>query len=66
MEDLLRSLAMYGHQTRLVPAEQILTSSLLDFETLIPRVLSDTEIENIESILHRLLKIKKCRHSFKF
>ena len=59
MDDLLKTLSGYAKQSRLVPAEQILMTALLDFEALVPKQLSDSELENIESVLLALFNINK-------
>ena len=59
MNDLLKTLSGYAKQSRLVPAEQILMTALLDFEALVPKQLSDSELENIESVLLALFNINK-------
>ena len=64
MEELLKTLAVYAKQSRLVPAEHILTNALLNFEKLVPVEMSDNERENIEKVLLSLFTINKGHLSF--
>lgn len=64
MEQLVNTLISLSKQSRLVPAEQIITSSLLDFEKIVPAKLAEKNFLNIEAPLIALLSINGGTISF--
>ncbi|OHT15167.1 hypothetical protein TRFO_14340 [Tritrichomonas foetus] len=57
MEKFLASISALSAQKRLYPAEQIITSAINDFELLVQSNKSDSEIENIELTILKLLYV---------
>jgi len=64
MERVLEEISLLSKQSRLVPAEEIIMKSLINFETLIPEKLTEPEIENIENLVISLLFINQGNLSY--
>lgn len=57
MNELIDNLTSLSKQPRLIPAEEIITSKLADFDSILPASLSPAEIEQCEKALLSLLSI---------
>lgn len=64
MEKIITSLTKYASKGTLVPAEQILTTTLLNFEQHIPKKINDKLFDQIEKCLLSTLGINKGTLSF--
>lgn len=65
MNQLLSELTALSKQGKLMPAEEILTSKLVNFEEIVSaEKLTEKDVENIENILIALLNVNKGQISF--
>ena len=64
MNQILQQLQTIGKQKRLFPAEEIITSNLVDFESYIPEKLTNDEISQFEAALLGILNINGGNLSF--
>ncbi|OHT07841.1 hypothetical protein TRFO_23785 [Tritrichomonas foetus] len=64
MEQLFNQINSLTKQSRLIPAEEVITRVLLPFEETVPTKLSDSEIEKYEKILLGLLHVNSGSLSF--
>ncbi|OHT16564.1 hypothetical protein TRFO_13162 [Tritrichomonas foetus] len=64
MDGILESLSGYISKGILVPGEQIITTTLLNFEKYVPEQIDDELFEKIENILLNVLNINKGTLSF--